>query len=65
MIPIVTPVIVNQRECPQCGHKVGGGYASCPQCGVTLPNPARVNQIVLLGLVLVLIGGVAMFLMHS
>ena len=64
MIPIVTPVIVYQRECPQCGHKVEGGYASCPQCGATLPKPASSNRLVVLGLVLALVLGVAVALLY-
>jgi len=64
MIPVVIPVIAPERECPRCGHKVGGEYTSCPQCGATLPKPARVNQMVILGLMLLLIGGVAMFLLY-
>ena len=65
MIPVVSPVIVAQRECPSCGQQVSGGYSSCPRCGAMPPKPARANQMVILGLLLLLIGGVAMFLMHS
>jgi len=62
MIPIVTPVIVHQRECPQCAHKVGAAYSTCPQCGATLPKPPRGNRLVILGLVLALVLGVVMAL---
>lgn len=64
MIPIVTPVIVRQRECPKCGYQVGQGYSACPQCGATLPKPASSNRLVVLGLVLALVLGVAVALSY-
>jgi len=65
MNPVVSRGTVSQRECPRCGQRVSGSHSACPHCGAKLPNPARVNQMALLGLLLVLIGGVAFFVMHT
>lgn len=64
MIPIVTPVIVYERDCPRCGQKVSGGNSICPHCGAELPRAFRSNLLVVLGLALTLIGGVIMFLRY-
>jgi hypothetical protein len=64
MIPIVTPVIVYERDCPQCGQKVSRGYSTCPHCGAELPKAARSSRLIILGLVLALIGGVVLSLRY-